>query len=97
MEEIGKYAVQLAGLLLNFGSMGTAGWVAAAVFAVATAVGGFFLARWAKQKRIEEANAETDRQRSAANSGTAEEGRAVERDAGAAADEIDRISRGGAK
>lgn len=92
MEEVAKSILSVAATLSNFGGLGVAGWIAAAVFALVAAVGGFFLSRWAKQRAIDEANQETDKGRAEASAGTAQEGRQVEQDSGAAADEIDRLS-----
>lgn len=93
MEKITDWAVWLGKSVLSFGSMGTAGWVAAAAFAAFCSVGGFYLSRVAKKYRMDEANRKTDEGRSQASSDVANEGRVTEQDANAAADEIDRLAK----
>lgn len=91
MEEVISWITKLASMALDFGSLGTVGWVAAAIFSVLVAVGGFFLSRFVKKLRVEEAAKKTEDGRAQASAGVANEGREVEKDANEAASEIDRL------
>lgn len=79
--------------IIGFSSIGTTGFIAAIIFTVLVSVGGFFLSRWARKYRIEEANRKTDESRSESSSETSSQGREIEKDSGKAADEIDKIGR----
>lgn len=93
MAEVGKYITELASMLFGFASMSTSGWVAAALFSIMVTVGGFFLARWARKYRIDEAARKTAEGRSKSSADTANEGRETEQDSTDAANEIDRLGR----
>ncbi len=86
--------VSIINSIVQFGSYGPPGWIAAGVLLLITIVGAFFLNRYLNKLKAEMANKQTDEDRSKAISGIAQKGKEVERDSNKAADEIDLLIKG---
>lgn len=74
--------------IVGFGSLGVPGWIAAGIFALVVAGGGFWLSRKTRQLKLDEANRKTDQGRAHDLANIANKGRETESDGKAAADAL---------
>lgn len=87
--------VSLLNSLVQFGSLGLPGWIAAGVLVLIFGAGAFFLNRYLNKIKIEAANKETKEDRVKNLGDIAEKGRQVEVDSNKAEKEIADKLKGG--